>query len=115
MYLTRKTPLRSKTPLKRGGRLRGASPKRAKQYREYDKVKGAYLALHPQCERCKNKKSTDIHHKAGRVGQWLCKYEYFAALCRECHDWVHANGRDARKLGWIIDIVHALPNPDQEP
>jgi hypothetical protein len=36
-------------------------------------------------------------------------------LCRECHDWVHANGRDARKLGWIIDIVHALPNPDQEP
>ncbi len=115
MSWTRKTPLRSKTPLKRSGGLRGASPKRAKQYREYDKVKKAYLALHPQCERCKNKKATDIHHKAGRVGEWLCKYEFFAALCRECHDFVHVNGKESRMLGWIIDTVHVPLNLDQEP
>ena len=88
MSLTRYTPLRSKTPLKRlkglnrGGRLRNASSKRQREYKEYAKAKKAYLALHPQCERCKNKKSEDIHHKAGRVGQWLCRYEFFAALCR---------------------------------
>ena len=107
--MTRKTPLRSKTPLKRsqglkrGGRLRNASPKRQREYKEYGKAKKAYLALHPNCERCKNKKSEDIHHKAGRVGHWLCRYEFFAALCRQCHNWCHANGKEARRLGWIID------------
>lgn len=61
------------------------------------------MALHPQCERCKTKKATDLHHKAGRVGQWLCRYEYFAALCRQCHDGIHENAILARKQGWIID------------
>jgi hypothetical protein len=101
--MTRKTPLRSKTPLKRGNWLRAASKKRQGEYNQYAKEKKAYLALHPQCERCKSKKATDLHHKAGRVGQWLCRYEYFAALCRQCHDWLHANGKEARKAGWIID------------
>lgn len=119
--MTRKTPLRSKTPLKRSqglkrsGRLRNASPKRQREYKEYAKAKKAYLALHPTCERCKNKKSEDIHHKAGRVGQWLCRYDHFAALCRGCHDWVHQNGKEARRLGWIIDIVHVLPHREAEP
>ena len=120
MSLTRYTPLRSKTPLKRlkglnrGGRLRNASSKRQREYKEYAKAKKAYLALHPQCERCKNKKSEDIHHKAGRVGQWLCRYEFFAALCRQCHDWCHANGKDARRLGWIIDS-HTIDRADSSP
>lgn len=118
--MTRKTPLRSKTPLKRtqglkrGGRLRNASPKRQREYKEYAKAKKAYLALHPTCERCKNKKSDDIHHKAGRSGQWLCRYEYFAAVCRGCHDEIHANGAMSRKQGWIIDTFHVLPNPAPE-
>jgi len=99
----KRTPLKRYTPLKSGGRLRNASSKRQREYKEYGKAKKAYLALHPKCERCKNKKSDDIHHKAGRVGQWLCRYDHFAALCRECHDWVHANGKEARRLGWIID------------
>lgn len=107
--MTRKTPLRSKTPLKRsqglkrGGRLRNASSKRQREYNEYSKAKKAYLALHPRCERCQNKKSDHIHHKAGRVGQWLCRYEFFAALCFQCHEEVHANPSIARKQGWIID------------
>jgi hypothetical protein len=118
--MTRKTPLRSKTPLKRsqglkrGGRLRNATPKRQSEYKEYAKVKQAYLALHPICEKCKKAKSQDIHHKAGRVGRYLCEYSLFAALCRACHDFCHANGREARKQGWIIDTFHALPNPAPE-
>ena len=113
--MTRKTPLRSKTPLKRSGRLRYASPKRQSEYKEYAKVKKAYLALHPMCEKCKKSKSQDIHHKAGRVGRYLCDYSLFAALCRGCHDWCHQNGREARKQGWIIDTFHALQDPSQEP
>lgn len=102
--MTRKTPLRSKTPLKRGNWLRAASKKRQREYNQYAKEKKAYLALHPQCERCKSKKATDLHHKAGRVGQWLCRYEYFAALCRQCHDFLHQYPNEARKAGWIIDV-----------
>ncbi len=112
--MTRKTPLRSKTPLKRSGRLRNASPKRQNEYKKYAKVKKAYLALHPVCERCKKAKSQDIHHKAGRTGRWLCDYSLFAALCRVCHDAVHANGRESRKQGWIIDTFHVLPHLDSE-
>jgi 4-alpha-glucanotransferase len=104
--MTRKTPLRSKTPLKRSRGLRNASPKRQREYKEYAKVKKAYLALHPICERCKKAKSQDIHHKAGRNGRYLCEYSLFAALCRTCHDEVHANGKEARKQGWIIDTIH---------
>ena len=100
--------------MKRGGRLRNASPKRQSEYKEYSKVKKAYLALHPICERCKKAKSQDIHHKAGRVGKWLCRYEFFAALCRHCHDSCHANPVAARKQGWIIDTFHTLPNPAPE-
>lgn len=88
---------------KRSGRLKPASTKRQREYRQYAKEKKAYLALHPQCERCKNKKATQIHHKAGRVGRWLCRYEYFAAVCYPCHEWIHTNGKESRKLGWIMD------------
>jgi hypothetical protein len=108
MNQTNSTLKRSNKPLKRNGRLRAASPKRAKQYNEYSKVKNAYLSLHPQCERCKNKASHDIHHKAGRSGQWLCRYDHFAALCRQCHDWIHANGKEARRLGWIVDVHYSI-------
>jgi hypothetical protein len=116
--MTRKTPLRSNNSLKRsqglkrGGRLRCASPKRQREYREYARVKKAYLALHPVCEKCKKAKSQDIHHKAGRVGRYLCDYSLFAALCRACHDWCHANGREARKQGWIIDTIHVPQDPE---
>jgi hypothetical protein len=112
--MTRKTPLRSKTPLKRSGRLRYASPKRQREYKEYANVRKAYLALHPICERCKKSKATEIHHKAQRHGSLLNRYDLFAALCSGCHRWIHENGREARKQGWIIDTVHVLQDPDPE-
>ena len=112
--MTRKTPLRSKTPLKRSqglkhsGRLRYASPKRQREYKEYANVRKAYLALHPICERCKKSKATEVHHKAQRHGSLLNRYDLFAALCSGCHRWVHENGKEARRLGWIIDTTHVL-------
>lgn len=110
--MTRKTPLRSKSSLKRSGWLRGASSKRSKEYSQYNKVKRAYLALHPKCERCKANASHDIHHKAGRVGRYLCDYSLFAALCRKCHDEIHSNAKEARKQGWIIDTLHLYRGQD---
>jgi hypothetical protein len=121
IVMTRKTPLRSKTPLKRsqglkrGGRLRNASPKRQREYKEYTQVRKAYLALHPMCERCKKERATEIHHKAQRHGTLLNRYDLFAALCSGCHRWIHENGKEARRLGWLIDTVHAPPNPEAPP
>ena len=112
MSLTRKTPLRSKTPLKRGGRLRNASPKRQREYKEYAQIRKAYLALHPICERCKKHRASEIHHKAQRHGSLLNRYDLFAALCHGCHFWIHENGKEARRQGWIIDTFHVLPNPE---
>ena len=109
MALTRKTPLRSKSALKRSGfpkrklGLRSASPKRQKQYQGYAKAKKDYLRLHPTCERCGKKAPLDIHHRAGRAGDWLCDTRYFAALCRVCHDEVHTRGKESRSAGWIVD------------
>ena len=119
--MTRKTPLRSKTPLKRtnglkrGGRLRNTSPKRQREYKEYAKVRKAYLILHPKCERCKNSAASEVHHKAQRHGTLLNRYDLFAALCSQCHRWIHENGKEARKQGWIIDTFHVHQFPVEEP
>ncbi len=113
--MKRSSPLKRRTPLKSRGRLRNASSKRQREYKEYTQVRNTYLAIHPICQRCKESKATDIHHKAGRVGKWLCLTEYFAALCRSCHNAVHENGVEARKQGWIIDTFHALQHPDKAP
>lgn len=109
----KRSPLKRRTPLKSKGRLRNASTKRQREYKEYTQVRNTYLTLHPICERCKKSKATDIHHKAGRVGKWLCRHEFFAATCRPCHDEIHANPTAARQQGWIIDTFHALLDPDQ--
>lgn len=102
--LTRKTPFRSNSSMKRNGRLRFASTKRKEQYGEYNKLKKEYIANHPLCERCRKVPTSDLHHKAGRMGKWLCDTRYFAGLCRKCHDWVGANGKEAEREGWIVRI-----------
>lgn len=102
-----------RSPLKRGNRLRQASPKRQSEYKQYTQVRNAYLIINPVCQRCKKAKATDIHHKAGRVGKWLCLDKYFAALCRSCHDEIHSDPKAARKQSWIIDTFHALPSLDK--
>lgn len=110
----KRSPLKRRTPLKGKRRLRRASPKRQSEYKQYTQVRNAYLIINPVCQRCKKAKATDIHHKAGRVGKWLCLDKYFAALCRPCHDYCHANPVAARKQGWIIDTFHVLQRPDPE-
>jgi len=103
--------------LKHGTGLRALSTKRQGEYTKYSKCRNAYLALHPVCERCGAKPSKDIHHKAGRHGRFLCDTAYFSALCRACHEQVHANGNEARKQGWIIDVHQrdqVIEVPDQD-
>ncbi len=81
--------------------MRARSKKRAAQERVYAKLRVEFLRSRPVCEfpsGCLNP-ATDVHHKAGRSGHRLNDVDHWAALCRECHDWVTVNPRGAYDLG----------------
>ena len=102
----KKVPLRRKTALKRSQKalkrtaLSPVSKKQQKKLREYSKLRKEYLEEHPLCECGCGRKSRDIHHKAGR-GSNLNRVETWMAVCRPCHDEIHACPSVARKRGWI--------------
>lgn len=98
----KRSPLKRKTPLKRGGRLRPVSKKRAKQNKVYFSLRLKYLYLHPTCEVCKEKKATQIHHKKGRVGERLNDCLYWLGVCFECHNKIHHNPSWAYAKDYLI-------------
>jgi hypothetical protein len=64
-----------------------------------------FMMQHPLCEvnisgLCKQK-STDVHHKAGRVADLLVDETEWIAVCRACHDFIHAHPKDAREMGYL--------------
>ena len=97
----KRSPLKRKTPLKRGGRLRPVSKKRAKQNRAYSVNREVYLNYHPACEIC-GKKATQIHHKRGRFQDRLNEMEFFMSVCHSCHEWIHRNPLEAYAKGYLL-------------
>lgn len=107
MSLPRHTPLKRKTPLKRGGRLAPMSPQKlAIQPRYRAALRDARLAqvaergyqycTFPDCGReC----FPEPHHPEGRIG---IKILTFRLICRTHHTFIHANGKTARKMGWLV-------------
>lgn len=86
--------------MKRGGRLRAVSPKRAAQNRTYRILRAKFLTENPWCwyPGC-GRRSQDLHHKAGRRGAMLLAVEHFAALCRTHHDHLTTHPAEAYRLG----------------
>ena len=80
------------------------TPKRARQEREYAKLRVEYLQSHSACEArllgC-TWLATEIHHKAGRIGELLTNAEHFCPICRNCHDYVtnRMSAAEARERG----------------
>ena len=98
----KRTPLKRKTPLRRSGRkLRPVSIKRAKQNKEYSVLRMEYLNKNPFCSICE-KPACDIHHKKGRFGERLNNSEFFMAVCRGCHEWIHANPQISYAKDYLI-------------
>jgi len=82
------------------------SPKRARQERQYLKIRKDFLYYHPLCQAnipntCKNM-STDVHHKQGRIGELLTDESKFLSVCRPCHDWIEMHPKEAKQLGYSI-------------
>lgn len=100
--MKRNVPLkRSTKPLVTRKPMKRVSAKQRKRLANYSVTKAIYLASHPNCERC-GARSEQLHHKRKR-GIYLDDPSYYSALCAMCHEWVHENGKIARKEGWIID------------
>jgi len=78
------------------------SKKRRGEMDEYSKKRIAFLALYTQCQAnlsgCTGK-STDVHHKKGRVGDDYLNMSTWLATCRTCHSWIETHPEEAKTLG----------------
>lgn len=81
--------------------IKARSDKRAKQEKEYLKIRKDYLEFFDTCQariKCLGAKSTEVHHKAGRVGELLTDEFNFIAICHDCHVWAELNPEQAKAL-----------------
>lgn len=78
------------------------SKKRAKQNREYLRLRKQFLTDNPMCEAkltgCTGV-ATTCHHSKGRIGDLLTDTEHFVALCMPCHHQVETQPEMAKQLG----------------
>lgn len=75
-------------------------------HRQYLKIRENFLRRNDLCQAnitgiC-GYWSSDVHHITGRIGQALVDENYFLAVCRACHAWIHTHIAEAREKGWLI-------------
>jgi hypothetical protein len=79
------------------------SKKRQGEMDTYARLRDAFITAKPRCEAklpmCTGS-STDVHHKAGRVGDNYLKIGTWLAVCRSCHSWIETNPLEAKELGF---------------
>lgn len=80
--------------------IRRVSVKRAREMKEYTRLRAEFMAARPTCEKCGARPSKQCHHKAKRGINYL-NVSTWAALCQPCHDWIHQHQGQARASGWI--------------
>lgn len=82
------------------------SEKQLLRLKEYRKVRDEYMKNNPYCQArldyCQVK-STDLHHKAGKIGKLLSDERYFLAVCRTCHERIERHPAMAKELGLSLD------------
>ena len=82
------------------------SSKRKKKDQEYLKLRERFLTQNHLCQvavsGCTNG-ATDVHHTyagANRDAFYLVQSTW-KAVCRNCHDWIHAHPIEARTMNWL--------------
>jgi len=82
------------------------SSKRKKKDQEYLKLREKHLLVNNLCQvmvnGCTNN-ATDIHHTyagSNRDAFYLVQSTWLA-VCRNCHDWIHAHPTEARTMNWL--------------
>jgi hypothetical protein len=105
----KRSPLKRRTPLKRSGKLRPVSKKRAGQNKVYSALRREFLEAH--IEKCcpvikfhydVEVPCTEIHHTFGRENEKLNDVSYWLAVSREGHRIIHDSPNEAREHGWLV-------------
>lgn len=80
--------------------MRRNTPKRARQEREYTKLRRVFLASSPWCTYpdCGHP-ATEVHHRRGRVGALLTAVEHWSPLCHGHHVFVTEHPSEALAMG----------------
>jgi hypothetical protein len=81
------------------------SEKHKKKLAEYRILRDQFMKEHPMCQAsliCCTGLSSDLHHKAGRVGKLLTDTRYFMAVCRSCHSWIETHTQEAKDLEFSL-------------
>lgn len=105
----KRTALKRKTPMRRGGKLKQRSSKMnvkmAGLRQEYEKM----FSRSPLCECCRvlvelglqsgMRLATEPHHPQGRIGKNIHK---FIPVCSDCHRRIHDNPKWAEENGLLI-------------
>jgi hypothetical protein len=82
------------------------SSKRKKKDLEYSKLRKRFLTDNPLCMVKVNgcgHGATDVHHKfsgSDRDTYYLVQSTWLA-VCRNCHDWIHAHPKESRAFGYL--------------
>lgn len=89
--------------------MKPMSDKRASEMVEYRKEKKEWLRSQYVCVKCGlgasgDSRGLDLHHKRGRTGRLLRCQEFWIPLCRDCHEWVHKNMEQARKMDLLCQL-----------
>lgn len=69
---------------------------------KYSIIAKQYLENNPICEVCKIQLATEIHHPAGRIGDFL--YGPLMAVDRNCHLYIHNNPAESYEKGWLLKL-----------
>jgi hypothetical protein len=104
----KRTPLKRKTAIKRGGKLNpfSKSPHKVERRIKRNKAMQEYKEATPFCQipGCHNR-TQDVHHRAGSAGVLIHEKRFFMALCRPCHDRIHHTGagkKEAYEKGYLL-------------
>lgn len=90
-----------RTPMKRSRkRIKPVSEKRKKINEQYKVERIKFLTDKPVCEVCRVAPSTDVHHKAGRIGDNM--FKHWLACCRLCHQKIEENPKWALENGYMM-------------
>jgi hypothetical protein len=97
------------TPKAKKKAIAPVSEKRLIELAEYRVKRNEFLAK-PENHYCPVMKHftgahvrvTEIHHMNGREHQRLNDTEFWLAVCRKGHRWIHEHPESARVLGWLI-------------
>lgn len=101
--------------------LRSASTKRAQQLRQYRMQAAEFVRQHrhEMCPVVRDIKElfwgkkyghpisawiVEVHHTRGRAGGLLLDEQFWMAVSKAGHRWIHAHPAEARRRGWLCAV-----------